>query len=179
MFITAAGNNKNNNDSLAVYPCNFNLSNENIICVAAHGSSNQLSSFSNYGTSVNISAPGENIYSTINSFGYKYDNGTSMATPHVVGAFSLLWNYRPDLTAQQIKDKIYEGSEKVTNYYGPIENNKRLNLFNTLKLIDNKSPIFTEINVDTSIYCLNNTITYHLTGIDDIALTGNAYSFDT
>jgi subtilisin family serine protease len=102
-----------------------------------------------------------------------------MATPHVVGAFSLLWNYRPDLTAQQIKDKIYEGSEKVTNYYGPIENNKRLNLFNTLKLIDNKSPIFTEINVDTSIYCLNNTITYHLTGIDDIALTGNAYSFDT
>ena len=179
VFITAAGNDKNNNNLQAVYPCNFNTSNANIICVAAHDSSNKLASFSNYGTSVNISAPGVNIYSTLSSNAYGNSNGTSMATPHVVGAFSLLRNYRPDLTALQIKTKIYEGSETVTNYYGPIENNRKLNLFNALKLLDNKPPVFTEIDRNISDYCLNDVITYHITGVDDIALSGNAYSFDT
>ena len=101
-----------------------------------------------------------------------------MSTPHVAGAFSLLRNYRPDLSAQQIKAKLYEGSEIVSHPSRSIENNKRLNIFNTLKLLDNKPPTFTEINIDTSEYCLHDTITYSITGKDDIELAAQAYSFD-
>ncbi|MDR2540667.1 MAG: S8 family serine peptidase [Candidatus Peribacteria bacterium] len=111
IFITAAGNAGTDNTSSAIYPCNFKQSNPGIICVAAHDSSDTLASFSNYGNIVDISAPGVNIKSTIGSGSYTNMQGTSMATPHVVGAFSLLWSYRPDLTGGQIKDALFNGAD--------------------------------------------------------------------
>jgi hypothetical protein len=70
IFIAAAGNSYNNNDTIPTYPCNFNTTNPRIICVAAHDSNNTLTKFSNYGQSVDISAPGMSINSTIKSNNY-------------------------------------------------------------------------------------------------------------
>jgi len=62
LFVAAAGNDGLDNDSGGDYPSTYDL--DNIISVAATGQSDQLSSFSNYGaTSVDVAAPGENIYS--------------------------------------------------------------------------------------------------------------------
>src|SRR3989338_6667190 len=62
LFIAAAGNTTNNNDSSAFYPCNYTL--DNILCVASTNSSDGISSFSNYGaTSVDLAAPGSSILS--------------------------------------------------------------------------------------------------------------------
>ncbi len=64
VVVVAAGNDDNDNDgSTSVYPCNYTQ--DNIVCVAALDQSYSLASFSNYGsTSVDVGAPGTNIYST-------------------------------------------------------------------------------------------------------------------
>jgi subtilisin family serine protease len=62
LFVVAAGNEGNNNDANAVYPCAF--SQANIVCVAASNRADALASFSNFGhTSVDLAAPGDSILS--------------------------------------------------------------------------------------------------------------------
>jgi subtilisin family serine protease len=65
LVVVAAGNAANNNDGITdYYPCNHNL--DNIICVAATDQDDALASFSNYGAiSVDVAAPGVNVYSTV------------------------------------------------------------------------------------------------------------------
>ena len=63
LFVFAAGNESNDNDDSASYPCNFELA--NIVCVAASNSDDQLPDWSNYGaTSVDLAAPGASILSS-------------------------------------------------------------------------------------------------------------------
>lgn len=63
ILCAAAGNDGTNNDSIPSYPANYPLA--NIISVAALTQTNDLASFSNYGAAtVDLAAPGENIYST-------------------------------------------------------------------------------------------------------------------
>ncbi|WP_370527899.1 S8 family serine peptidase [uncultured Alistipes sp.] len=64
------------------YPGNFH---DDILTVGSIESNGSRSSFSGYGTKLDVVAPGNNILSTLpnNSTGSK--NGTSMATPHVAG----------------------------------------------------------------------------------------------
>ncbi|HQQ93633.1 MAG TPA: S8 family serine peptidase [Bacteroidia bacterium] len=64
-----------------------------VYCVASVNPSDQKSGFSNYGIWVDISAPGENIYSTVPSVStgtYDFKSGTSMATPLVSGLAALM-----------------------------------------------------------------------------------------
>ncbi|MFZ3091916.1 MAG: S8 family serine peptidase [Nitrospirota bacterium] len=64
LFVAAAGNDGTNNDTTPAYPASYNL--DNIISVAATDQNDALASFSNRGaTSVDLAAPGVNIYSTV------------------------------------------------------------------------------------------------------------------
>jgi subtilisin family serine protease len=101
IFVAAAGNSNRNNDTTANYPSNYNL--PNIIAVASTTRTDARSSFSNWGkTTVDLGAPGSDIYSTVLSNGYGYKSGTSMATPHVAGAVALLWGFKPNWTKEQV-----------------------------------------------------------------------------
>jgi subtilisin family serine protease len=63
LFIAAAGNEGTDNDASPSYPASYNL--PNVIAVAATDEGDNLARFSNYGrTSVDVAAPGTNIYST-------------------------------------------------------------------------------------------------------------------
>lgn len=104
LFITAAGNSGNNNNSTPIYPASFRL--PNLISVAFVDASGQLSVNSNYGLStVDLAAPGQDIYSTTVG-GYGYSSGSSMAAPHVAGLAAMIYAYRDDIYAAQVKELI-------------------------------------------------------------------------
>lgn len=114
LFAAAAGNDGYNNDYYPQYPASFNL--ENILSVAAVDNSGELASFSNYGqNSVDVAAPGVNIYSTIPNNGYAYYNGTSMATPHVTGAAALVYSKNKTYTPYQLKTKMVDNTKKLSS----------------------------------------------------------------
>lgn len=66
-----------------------------VIVVGATDSSGNLTPFSNVGASVDVVAPGKNIWSTVNNNSYAYLSGTSMATPLVAGTAALIRSLRP------------------------------------------------------------------------------------
>lgn len=106
--VVAAGN-SNTNVSSAV-PANC----PNVIAVAATTSAGARASFSNYGTGIDISAPGQSILSTLNSgtttpgsASYASYNGTSMAAPHVAGVVALMQSVAPSpLSPAQVESII-------------------------------------------------------------------------
>lgn len=77
---------------------------------------NLKASFSNYGkTTVDVFAPGQDIYSTVPGNAYKDESGTSMASPVVAGLAALIRSYYPKLSAVQVKDCILKSVVKVNH----------------------------------------------------------------
>ncbi|MDH6106571.1 S8 family serine peptidase [Anabaenopsis tanganyikae CS-531] len=131
LFIAAAGNDSNNNDSSPSYPASYNL--DNIISVASTTHTDGLSWFSNYGlTTVDLGAPGSSIYSTVPGNSYASISGTSMASPHVAGAAALLWSENPTWTAQQVKDVLLQTVDPTETLNGITVSGGRLNVYNAL-----------------------------------------------
>lgn len=95
------------------YPAN---SNPNILAVGAITSNGSRSNFSNYGSQLDVVAPGSGILSTIPNNDTGLKSGTSMATPHVSGVAALVLSVNPCLTAQQVRDIIERTSQKIGNY---------------------------------------------------------------
>ncbi|XP_022104387.1 uncharacterized protein LOC110986654 [Acanthaster planci] len=80
-----------------------------VLTVAATDEQDRRASFSNYGTCVNLYAPGEHILcATYTDGGYNYMTGTSAACPHVAGAVALLLEKSPDLTPRDTHERILQ-----------------------------------------------------------------------
>ncbi|CAH2574304.1 Thermitase [Planktothrix rubescens] len=131
LFIASAGNATQNTDVTPSYPASYNLS--NIISVASTTRTDGLSYFSNYGaTTVDLGAPGSDIYSAWPNSTYNTISGTSMASPHVTGAAALLWSQNPTWTAQQVKNKLMQTTDPISALSGKTVTGGRLNINNAL-----------------------------------------------
>jgi subtilisin len=73
----------------------------------SYDNDDSFANFSNYGSDVDIIAPGKCIWSTVPG-GYMYMSGTSMAAPHVAGAAALLKTMRPKLTPAEVKTGLQD-----------------------------------------------------------------------
>ena len=133
VFVAAAGNSSVNTDLLPSYPASY--PNPSIISVAATDDNDILAYYSNYGKkTVDIAAPGSEIFSTLPGNQYGYLSGTSMASPHVAGAVALVWAQNPTLTGQEVKNRVLGSADNL----GPVAapqwrlDAPRLNLANAL-----------------------------------------------
>ncbi len=134
LFVAAAGNNSRDTDSQMYYPQGYEV--PNVISVASITSSDELSSFSNYGAkTVDIAAPGSGILSTIRGGGYKLFNGTSMAAPHVAGAAALVWAKNHTLTNSQVKNVLLDASRKAGYLNGKTLSGGALNIKNAMAAV--------------------------------------------
>lgn len=112
VFVAAAANDGKNNDKFEVYPANTPL--PNVVTVAASTNSDSKPSWSNFGKSkVSLSAPGENIYSTLPLEKYGELSGTSMATPLVSGLIALMLSHNKDLSPPEAKALLQASGQKV------------------------------------------------------------------
>jgi subtilisin family serine protease len=107
LVVAAAGN---WNVSYPFYPAAYG----GVIGVSATDANDQKASFSNYGSYVDIAAPGVSILSTKPfPIDYATMNGTSMATPMISGLAALLWTKYPSATSDQVWTAIRIGAEDL------------------------------------------------------------------
>ncbi len=161
LLIHAAGNSHKLNTTTNNYPNKFIGEKKckkikNWIEVGAEGWTDKehlATDFSNYGhKTVDIFAPGLDIYSTTPDNHYEFYNGTSMASPVVAGLAALIWSYYPELSAKQVKKIILKsgtdyknqmvvvpGKEKETPFKKLSKTGRVVNAYNALKYAEKLS----------------------------------------
>lgn len=85
----------------------------NVISVGSVGDSDGVSSFSNSAEFLTLLAPGESIQSAAVGGGTRSGTGTSMATPHVAGAFAAIREAMPDATVDEIENALVLSGQPI------------------------------------------------------------------
>ncbi len=145
IVVVAAGNSSSNNDFNPVYPASY--PEDNIVVAAATDQNDALAGFSNRGfNSVDIGAPGVNIWSTTPTAGsafygpnYDFSDGTSMASPMVTGAIAMLRSVSPSASYQTIIQALYSGADRLPALFGRVSSGARLNVYGALQQLKSVS----------------------------------------
>ncbi|KAA3613187.1 MAG: PKD domain-containing protein [Calditrichaeota bacterium] len=102
----------------------YMLDRADVIGVASTDQNDVKSDFSTYGTFVDISAPGTDIYATYHDHDDPNNDyvaslsGTSMATPNTAGTAALIWSQNPSWTAEQVKQRLFDTADDIYGIAG-------------------------------------------------------------
>jgi subtilisin family serine protease len=133
LFVTAAGNDFNDNDSKPAYPASYQL--DNVIAVAAMDRRDRLATFSNFGrSSVHLGAPGVEISSSTSGSDaeYKSFRGTSMAAPHVSGVAALILSMFPNASVSELRERLLSTAVSVPALKGKVRSGGRVSAYRAL-----------------------------------------------
>ncbi len=122
ILVAAAGNEGEPTDpeaGLLAYPASY----DGVISVAAINRSHDRASFSQYNNQVDLTAPGENVYTTSFTGEYTNDSGTSFSAPIVAGACGVLLAANNNLSADQVETALKStaldlGDSGQDDYFG-------------------------------------------------------------
>ncbi|RMF80650.1 MAG: peptidase S8, partial [Nitrospirae bacterium] len=107
VVVAAAGN---AGERQQLFPAGFN---EAISVSAWAFADDDIAEFASYHRTVELTAPGEHIYSAFLQGGYQLLSGSSMATPFVSGVAAALLAARPELTNECLRELLHETAEDV------------------------------------------------------------------
>ncbi|MEO0224128.1 MAG: S8 family serine peptidase [candidate division WOR-3 bacterium] len=153
----AAGNEGADVGSSPRYPCCYN---DATICVAATNQNDQKPSWSNYGSCVDVSAPGDPVYSTAwnstsNSFIYAAYSGTSMASPSAAGVGAMIKAANSSLSVDEVDSILICSTDNIDalnpSYAGKLGSG-RVNMFKAVRMAKFAGVSILKIRVDDSNY---------------------------
>jgi subtilisin family serine protease len=130
--VVVASGNDGSNDGIGIPACISRA-----IAVGSTTKADNVSSFSNHHDLVALMAPGSSIRSSVPGGGFAFFNGTSMATPHVAGAWALMKQARPNATVDEVRDAFSITGVDVTRA-GVTK--PRINVFRAVNRLENVVP---------------------------------------
>lgn len=137
LFVASAGNRNGQNrniDKYPSYPASYNY--ENVITVANVKSNGRLNSKSNYGVkSVDIAAPGTDIYGIDAGGKYSFGSGTSYAVPIVAGTAAMLYACDENMTGGKCKAILWEAADSKRGLEHEVHGGKILNCKNSIERV--------------------------------------------
>lgn len=128
VITVAAGNSGRN---INYYPGYF----ENVLSVSAINKTDKKTSFSNYGVTTDLCAPGDKIMSTTPGNNYQKMSGTSMSSPIVAAAAAMVKNNFPEYTPEQVMARLKTTAvniDKKNKDYKELLGTGALNIYNAL-----------------------------------------------
>lgn len=145
VFVASAGNDATNNDRLPSFPANYVF--DNVVSVAATDSRDLMASFSSFGVNtVDVGAPGVNIFTTMVEGGYGYIDGTSFSSPYTAGVAALVASHAPTATYKQIRQAIFDGADRIPSLNGKVFTGGRVNANKALLRIEELAPAVPEVS---------------------------------
>lgn len=129
VLVAAAGNSSTNTQ---FYPAAYN----EVISVGATDQNDEKASFSNYGSWIDISAPGTQMASSVPWDDYDYTQGTSMASPVVAGLCGLMLSHNPSLSQNEVENCLKSTADPVQGTYSSDMGAGRINAEQAMQCVD-------------------------------------------
>lgn len=104
LLVYAADNNNTNHSS---------WDHADVVVVGATDPSDNKAWFSSYGLGVDLFAPGDGVYSTVDGATYGSGSGTSFSTPLVAGVIGMIWSINPNLPPAQVENILYTSCDDL------------------------------------------------------------------
>ncbi|MDX1520034.1 MAG: S8 family peptidase [Anaerolineae bacterium] len=132
---------------------------ENVIAVGATDHQDQRWSGSNFGSALDVVAPGVAITSTLAGGTYGIKTGSSMSGPHVAGLAALIWSFKPTLTTNEVDNLIITTTDDLggpgwDQFFG----HGRINAWQALSKISLETPSELTLYIDDDLASVSGSI---------------------